>query len=479
MKKTILSLLLLCCASVAQQNYPPAFMYFSPATGTGATQAFYFTSWNYSGGAGVQYIWARFGETVHGCNLLFDIPSNRVSLLSDDGTDWGTGAPMGANVLLENGFCRFNASTAYKVVSGAYATGYATIDFKTAFAGAHPTWGWTSNTVGQNSGWIPMNSTGWTVPGAPSPATGISIAPTATSDVTRSFTIQFTDPAGTANVDFIEPVMGGWYGCRPLFYPRWNAVFLLNDAGDNWGTAATVGSTTNLENSKCRVNTNATSFYFINSTLMAVNYSLTAKVGPMGDGTSAVIINGLNGTNTGLVSLGTWTIPMQDQIIGYVKESPATLNPGEVNASRVTLSQAGQNLDTMALRVYHINDPVTFRIRFGRPNQQVWVQRRAMSFVDGSWVNESLCDPWTGISGHEADGACLLGYTDASGFFEWNATILNSLIGMTTAQFYLGSQTPVPDYPTTTFGPMNEDNYIGALVYFVIGAGNYPLPPVW
>ena len=472
---------LLAVQGFAQYTYPPAMMGISPYNGTGATQSFYITAYDFYGYANTQLIYLRFGNWAGGCVVAWIPNSNQVGLLNDAGTAW-TYATLGGSGTLENSKCQINVSSTSKSVGGNYTTGYVTATFKPAFAGPQAMYGYVSSFNNLNSGWIPANPSAppgtWTVPG-PQPPTNISIAPTAANETTRTFSIQFTDPAGTGNVDYIQPVLGGWGGCRPLFYPVWNAVYLMTDAG-TWGNAVTIGGSTNLENSKCRLNVNATSLNFINSTTMAVNFSVTAKVWPgtMGDGTTGVFINGLNGLNSGLVTLGTWTIPPPpDTNMSTTRESPHAPDPGDPSVKiPVSISQSNQ---TAALRVYNVNDPVTFRIRFAKPNKQVWVQRHSMRFTDGAFIADPLCTPVVGIGGHEEDGACLLGITDSSGFFEWNGQILNSLIGTTTVKFWVGDQVPDPAQPTTTWGPMNDDNYVGALVYHVIGTSGFPQPPVW
>src|SRR6185369_14093160 len=76
----------------AQQTYPPAVMYLEPSVGTGTSASFYITSWNYAGGNAIRYMRMRFGdESAAGCNILFDLPLNRVSVSNDGGSTWGTG----------------------------------------------------------------------------------------------------------------------------------------------------------------------------------------------------------------------------------------------------------------------------------------------------------------------------------------------------------------------------------------------------
>jgi hypothetical protein len=427
------------------------------------------------------------GQLGSSCIMKYSLPQDNGGyddMLSTGGhggaTAWLHHTPP-TSITPSSGSCTFNSGAVQASVSGGLVTFQMSgVTFPSSNTGLKYIWAYVG-TMSETpyEALYPWTVVGTFTVGAP-PLPVITMAgPTPGGDsATQTFTF-YTNYQGatggssqfgiTASNSFNGN--GGCWSYAPQDNPD---GVLLNDAGNGWSAPYSTGL---QGNSQCdEVNFSQTG----SSTNKTHTITLTFK--PSFSGTRYIWGYAANAQNqaNAPVLFGALTISVpQYQIIGYVKESPATLNPGEVNMSRVTLSQAGQNLDTMALRVYQVGDPVTFRIRFGRPNQQVWVQRRAMRFTDGAWIEEVLCSPTVGISGHEVDGGCLLGYTDATGFFEWNSQILNSLIGMTTVQFYLGSQTPDPAYPTTTYGPMNDDNYIGALVYFVIGVSGFPQPPVW
>jgi hypothetical protein len=190
-------------------------------------------------------------------------------------------------------------------------------------------------------------------------------------------------------------------------------------------------------------------------------------------------------TNGGLVSDwytgGTFTIPpigagQPDQYLVITRESPGAPDAGDpLTTPMVSISQANANYDTGALSVYHVNDPITIRVRFGKPNTPVWVTRT--SFQDGAMFTQTVCTDTIGLV--STAGGCLLGNTDRNGFLEWHGTIYSGFTGLVTAQIYVGAQTPNPSQPAMTDGPMNEDNYVGALVYWVVGLNGLPTRPVW
>jgi hypothetical protein len=141
----------------------------------------------------------------------------------------------------------------------------------------------------------------------------------------------------------------------------------------------------------------------------------------------------------------------------------------------VSISQANGNQNPAALAVYHVNDPIQIRVRFAKPNTPVWVSR--VSFQDGTMFTQTVCTDTIGLV--STAGACLLGNTDSSGFLEWNGTIYSGFTGLVSAHIYVGAQTPNPSQPAMTDGPMNEDNLVGALTYWVVGLNGLPTPPEW
>lgn len=311
-------------------------------------------------------------------------------------------------------------------------------------------------------------------------------------------------PAGPGNGDFVLISIGGWTpGCVFMIRPNDNLIYVLQNDASSWGTGAVLGSSVTLQNDVCSGWVGGAGkevWYQSNGWYERGYVAITLKPGFTGSNpgwTGMYAYSGNSNSTSGWVTTGTWTVPVQEQIIGYVKESPATLNPGEVGMSKVTLSQAGQNLDTMALRVYNGNDPVTFRVRFGRPNQQVWVTRFVIvpegAPSAGTNYISTVCGPDNGQMNQGLQfavfggqyGACYLGMTDASGFLEWTGRIWYStapqtygqyVSGMISAQFHIGTYAFNPNFPGITDGPMNEADYVGALVYWVIGTDGYQGP---
>ncbi len=503
MRKTILYLTALVCLLAVQcfsQCLPITALQSPAAGGNGITQQFQL---NVSDSCGIQDIatsWLIFttdGSYTHTCGIRFIPSENGIQILNDAGTAWSSSVTMGSGAVLDSPQCSVPASSAYKTFGGNSYFFTATPTFKTSFYGTKTMLGLSSNNAGQYNP-TPYNLGTWGTGTANYPSTFLISPAGGGTGTSGQFTFGSTSGAGYQDIAtswLIFTTNGGYpASCGIRFLPPSNTVQILNDAGDNWITGT-------LDNSQCT---------FTNTSRVVVgastqNYTFTVNFkAPFSGSTKSII--GLSSNSAGqynaAYTLGSWTIPaMQDQIIGYVKESQPTLNPGEVDMSRITLSQAGQDLNTMALRVYHGNDPITFRIRYAKPNSQVWVTRIATVPAGapsaGTTYVHTVCGP---DNGHQDQGiqhaildpvngdnygACYLGMTDATGYLEWTGQIWYStapqtygeyLSGMISAQFYIGPQTFNPNFPGITDGPMNEDNYVGALVYWVIGSDGYQGP---
>ena len=466
-------------SAFGQYTYPPAMMGISPFNGSGSTWNGYINGWDYYGADSVQYLGLQFGSSaVNSCSPIWQPYNNFVGLLNDAGTGY-TWAAAGTNTVIENSQCSLNANSAYTLKSGGYATGYAAITFKPSFAGSRAMWGIvTDGPHGLNSGWIPADTWNppgiWVVPAPVIPTTTLTSPAPGGSGNSQLFTFT-TDYKGTTggHTQFgLTPInsFNATGGCWVYVYQDSNAALLLNDAGNGWIPIVGAGA----ENSQCYVGSVA-----IGTSGTVKNYSFAPTFKAAFAGTR--YLWGYSGTGSltnGGVYFGTWTIPMPtDNIRVTTSESRNPPPPGEPLYPNLTIALGGSVPGQ--LKVFNNNDPIQIRVRFAPPLTKVWAQRRFLRYSDSVWLNDWNCDgpPITGISGHETTGACYLGTTDANGFFEWNSHILPTLSGLITFTIYLGEQAFSPDGPYNTWGPMNEDNYVGSLVYWVIGTLGLPQPP--
>jgi len=137
---------------------------YSGAGSSQVTRQFTIFGTDTAGSSNTMYMWPRFGEIAGGCNLLFEPNLNRVSLLNDAGTSWGTPMTLGGGGTLENSQCSFPLSTATRTLyTNGVTEASAVITFKPAFGGVRPIWGIIYGYNGLNSGWSQYGT--WTVPG--------------------------------------------------------------------------------------------------------------------------------------------------------------------------------------------------------------------------------------------------------------------------------------------------------------------------
>ena len=466
---------ILFAASIAAYAQSPYITTTFPAGGSGTT-ATITADGAFSSASQALYILLRFDGSNHGCDVLVQVQYSSVFyLLSDDGSTWGSSSSIGSGPTLQNSQCIVPASgIAGYLAGGNIAAANVSATFKSAFSGVRAISAQAYSLDGTVSPWY--NGGSWTVPGSSCPPGVTGISPFNGSGSSQAFTISTTDAcAGAANIQYIWLRVGApgpdhSHDCDALWMLQDNTIHLLSDDGTNWNIGGPFGGSGTISNSQCSIPLSTAGKSIVGSTV-----SGSATIIPVGSysGTKEIsgTVAGYNSLGWNWFTAGNWTIPPMDgQIIGYVKESQPTLNPGEINMSRITLSQAGQDVNTMALRVYHINDPVSFRIRFAKPNTQVWAREQAIE------EGQTMCPQYTGVVA--AEGACLLGSTDSNGFFQWDGQI-KPLTSMRTVQFYIGAQTPNAYDPFVTTLVADENTYVGALVYFVIGAGELPVPPVW
>ncbi len=500
--RTLLFLSVLLCLFAVQGLAVPTTVMNSPASGgTGLHQVFTFTVTDTTGTP----IWGDFSFGTPGANsCMVEIGysfnyNSTFSLFNDDGATKQGPYIQGSGINVSNTRCTQMVYTSYMSQIGNNYTVVVDMSFSPNYTGSKTIYAVSGDANGHN-GWQVMGT--WT-PAASQPPGNLTINPTSETLTTRTFTVQMTDPSGTSNIDYALIGLGGWSpGCMTLVRPNQNTVAVVNDNNSVWQSPVTIGSSTNTSNSYCQVNTSPSSLYFINSTTLAININVTAKAAFSGNGITSAFVAGFNGLNSGTINLGTWTpggggqVP-PDEVLAFTRDSLRPAVAGDDPDSVVSLTQANSNPnDRGAIPQYFITDQMYYRIRGAKPLSQVWVKRITNSPDDvADWlIHQPVCATVNGQNtpalADATNGGCLLGTTDALGSFDWSERIWNGVnggpesypnyaryVGMVTLRFYVGSQTPDPNVANTTRGPMNEDNYIGPLIYWAkTPDGNPALP---
>jgi hypothetical protein len=138
----------------------------TPGSGTAASQSFALEYSDTAGAASLQQVWAYFNATLanpasNACLLYYNLATNQISLLDDNGTAWQA-AILGSASTLQNSQCSINVAAATIAMSGDTLTWNVPMTFMPAYAGAKNTYLYAVDVSGSNSGWQQLG--GWTVP---------------------------------------------------------------------------------------------------------------------------------------------------------------------------------------------------------------------------------------------------------------------------------------------------------------------------
>ncbi len=350
----------------------------TPASGSGASQTFALQYSDTAGAASLQQVWVYFNATLanpatNTCLLYYNIATNQINLLGDNGTTWQA-AKLGTAVTLQNSQCSVSVATATVVSSGNTLTLNLPMTFKPLYAGVKNVYLSAVDVSGTSSTWQELGS--WTVTAATGTPAAVSVTPNSGSGTSQSFALHYSDTAGAAslrqvwayfNATLANPASSA---CLLYYNAATNQISLLGDNGSTW-QAATLGTGTTLENSQCSVSV-ATATVISNGNSLTWNVPMTFQ--PAYDGTKNIYLQAIDssGTTSGWQPLGTWTVAS---------------NGGTPSAVSVTPNSGSGATQTFALQYSDTAGAGKL--------QQVW-----------AYFNATLANP--------ASNACLLYYNSAT-----------------------------------------------------------------
>ncbi len=284
-----------------------------PNSGSGNSQTFTVQYSDTAGAASLEQAWVYFNATLanpasNACLLYYNAPTNQINLLNDNATEWMP-ATIGSATTLQNSQCALNVEAGTVSPSGNTLTLTVVVRFKPAFDGAKNVYLRAVDTSGSNSGW--QQSGNWTVAFTPGTPSTVSVTPDSGSSATQTFTLQYSDTQGAANLQqvwvyFNATLANPASGACVLYYnaPA-SQINLLNDNATAW-LPATVGTAAILQNGQCSLNVAATTVT-LNGNTLTLNVPLTFK--PAFDGAKSVYLHAVDvgGSNSGWQQLGGWT----------------------------------------------------------------------------------------------------------------------------------------------------------------------------
>ena len=231
----------------------------TPSTGSGASQTFSLQYSDSLGAADLSTVWVWFNASfsssgVNSCMLYYNRPLNQLYLLNDAGTAWSPATP-GANTRLDNRQCAVDLRGVTITPSGNALTLELPMTFTSAFSGAKNVFLYAGGET-LNSGWQTRGS--WTVPAIAAAVTADSVAPSSGSGGGQSFTLQYSDTLGLADLSTVWVWFSASFSSSAanscmLYYSRpLNQLYLINDAGTGW-IPGTPGTAATLSNRECAV----------------------------------------------------------------------------------------------------------------------------------------------------------------------------------------------------------------------------------
>ena len=169
---------------------PPANGPVSPASGSGTSGAFSFTSSSSGGYANIQWmelLFNSYNTAANGCFLAYWPGSRTVGLAGNDGSTWPNTGVLGTGTI-QNSQCQVNLAASYDVQSGNSVTLTLAVSFYQSFAGTQQIWMQTGDDNNLVANWQQMGT--WTVPApAPPPTVTTTSLPSGTVGVAYSATL--------------------------------------------------------------------------------------------------------------------------------------------------------------------------------------------------------------------------------------------------------------------------------------------------
>ncbi len=292
---------------------PPAVESVTPASGSGRNQTFTLTYSDRNGASDINVVHWLLNGSLNGdgaCMIAYYPGTNQLYLISDGAGAWESPITLGSGTL-SNSKCTINGAGATVTSSGdeLELTLPVTFDY---YLGANQThWMMVSDADSQSTGWVQAGT--WTIPGTESQApTAESVSPSSGEGAAQSFEFTVSDGNGTIDIAgarvSINASSNPVGSCDIRYTQALNSIYLLNDAATGWGTAATLGASTILQNSQCKIDVSGSS---VSTSGTDLTLTLDVEFLSAYAGSKNLYIEAydMSGYSTGTQTLGTWEVP--------------------------------------------------------------------------------------------------------------------------------------------------------------------------
>jgi len=283
----------------------------TPASGSGTVQTFALQYSDSIGAGNLATLVAWFSAApassiVNSCFVYYQRSSNLAFLLNDAATAWTSGM-RGSHTVIQNSQCAIQLASTTATGIGTALTLNLAVTFNAAYAGPKTTYMLAGNFNGTTSGWQARGM--WTVPGI-TPPTADGVMPTNGSGPSQTFALQYSDPAGSANLS----ALWVWFTdvwpasvantCVAAYEPATGRMLM---PGDGSLTVGDVGSPYKIQNMQCAIDLAATTVT-AGANSLTLNLRVTFKAAFAGSKWIAMYAANHSGANSDWQIRGSWTV---------------------------------------------------------------------------------------------------------------------------------------------------------------------------
>ena len=290
----------------------PTLVSVTPSSGSGASQTFQYVFSDANGATAIKSVRTLIGvgtANAGSCQFMYDLGSNTLSVMKDNGSGWGSSQQVGVSGSISNSQCSVDTGISSASLSGSNLTLNLATTFTASFAGSKTIYMLALDVTGLSTGFKSKGT--WTtaniIATAPSP---VSVTPSSGSGTSQAFQYVFSD------------VNGGWYvkslrvlinattsnvsACEFYYTVSNNSLQAMKDDGSTWGTSVILGQAGSVSNSQCSVDT-AASNAVTSGNNITLNLAVTFSPGFTGAKNNYMQAYDNGGLTSGFVLKGTWT----------------------------------------------------------------------------------------------------------------------------------------------------------------------------
>ena len=307
---------------------PPSAVSLSPSSGSGMSQLFtatYSQAPSYSNITDALFLVQTGVNGTNACYLKYNVQANALYLTDDTGTVWQGPVTPGTQNNVENSQCVLSGSASSATGSGANLVVTFALSFKTAFAGAKSTYMYVYNVFNGVSNWQTEGS--WTVAATAQPPGSLAVSPSSGSGVSGNFSYSGVSVNGFEYIDSAQIIFNwavdGTDACYFQYYRTGNAIYLVNDQGNQLLGGFAPGTANTIQNSQCTIDVSRTVVTGSFNTLTVSPY-ITFKSSFPGPQGVFTYMSDIGGMASGWQTVGSWTAYAASPQVPTPSVSPAS-----------------------------------------------------------------------------------------------------------------------------------------------------------